>query len=236
MNPTLSPSVFAIRSEDRSMTLPGFAFKGLVLLFILVLTFSWSWQLRPEGGVGPIMLVSLVIGALVGLVTVFRPQWSPYTAPVYAAAEGVLLGSISVMYEARFGGIVFQAATATLGCLFAMLALYGFRIVKVTDGFMRGVIAATLGVMVVYLIDMVLGFFGVNVPPLHSGGIFGIGISLVVIAIACANLLVDFRIIEDAVDNGAPSYMEWYCAFSVLVTLVWLYLEILRLLSKLSRR
>jgi uncharacterized YccA/Bax inhibitor family protein len=180
--------------------------------------------------------VALLAGLAVAVVTIFKPRVSPYTAPVYAALEGLVLGAISAVYEARFQGIALQAVMLT-GAVFAiMLGLYTKRIVKVDDKFRRGVIAATLAVMAVYLVTIVLRLFGASIPMIHESGPVGIVFSLVVVGIASANLMLDFDLIERGVASGAPKWMESYAAFGLLVTLVWLYLELLRLLSKLRSR
>jgi len=222
------------------MTLDGVVLRALIL-FPIVLATGWlGWQSvdRTElgGEVPGWLLPVLLVAFVVSLVTIFRPRVSPYTAPVYAAAEGLVLGAVSALYEIRYEGIVLQAVMLT-GAVFAiMLALYSKRIVKVDDRFRRGVIAATLAVMVVYLVSMVLRLFGGEVPFIHEAGAIGILFSLVVVGIASANLLLDFDLIERGVAAGAPKWMEWYAAFGLLVTLVWLYLELLRLLSKLRSR
>ncbi|HVF76028.1 MAG TPA: Bax inhibitor-1/YccA family protein [Acidimicrobiales bacterium] len=222
------------------MTLDGVVLRCLVLFPVLLFTGWVGWQSvdRTEfGGELPGWLLPAVLVALaVALVTVFRPRVSPYTAPVYAAVEGLVLGAVSGLYEIRYEGIVLQAVMLT-GAVFAiMLALYSKRIVKVDDRLRRGIVAATLAVMVVYLASMVMRLFGAEVPFIHDAGPMGILFSLVVVGIASANLLLDFDLIERGVAAGAPKWMEWYAAFGLLVTLVWLYLELLRLLSKLRSR
>ena len=158
------------------------------------------------------------------------------TGSIYAIAEGLFLGAISAVYEAQFHGIVLQAVMLTIGVLLAMLGLYTTRIIQPTQKFMMGVFAATAGIALVYLVTIVLGFFHINVPFIHSNGLMGIGFSVFVVIIAALNLIIDFGVIEQGVAARAPKYMEWYSGFGLLVTLVWLYLEILRLLSKLASR
>jgi uncharacterized YccA/Bax inhibitor family protein len=170
------------------------------------------------------------------MATIFKPVWSPVTAPLYAAAEGLFLGAISALYEQRFHGIVLQAVLLTSGTLLALLAVYSMRLVRVTQNFRLGLLAATGGVALVYLLTIVLGLFGIHIPYIHDSGAIGIGFSIVVVVIAALNLVLDFDFIENGCARGAPKYMEWYAGFGLLVTLVWLYLEMLRLLSKLSRR
>jgi uncharacterized YccA/Bax inhibitor family protein len=156
-------------------------------------------------------------------------------ATVYAALEGLFLGAISAYFEMAYQGIVTQAIILTMGVLFSLLALYKFRIIKVTENFKMIVVAATGGIALIYLVSFIGGFFGLNMPFIHEGGTFGIIFSVVVVIVAALNLVMDFDFIEEGSEKGAPKYMEWYAAFGLMVTLIWLYLEILRLLSKLRR-
>jgi uncharacterized YccA/Bax inhibitor family protein len=173
---------------------------------------------------------------VIGLVTVFKKEWAPATTPVYAAAEGVLLGVISLVFDRRYPGIAFNAAALTLGTLAVMLVAYRAGVVRATNNFTRGVVAATGAIALVYLVSIVVSIFGGRVPMIHDSGPIGIGFSLVVVAVAALNLVLDFDLIEQGARSGAPKYMEWYGAFALLVTLVWLYLELLRLLAKLQGR
>jgi uncharacterized YccA/Bax inhibitor family protein len=186
--------------------------------------------------VAPWMLGGLFGGFIVGLVTIFKKEWSPVTAPVYALLEGLALGGISAVFELRYPGIGIQAVSLTFGTLFVLLLAYSSGWIKVTDKMRLGIVAATGGIAVFYLLQMVLGFFGVHFTTINGSGPIGIGFSLVVVAIASLNLILDFDFIEQGVKIGAPKYMEWYGAFGIMVTLVWLYLEILRLLSKMRSR
>src|SRR5690606_37262000 len=170
------------------------------------------------------------------LVTVFKKQWAPVTAPMYALVEGLFLGAISAMFNHLYEGIVMQAVLLTFGTLFALLLAYRSGLVRATENFKLGVVAATGGVMLVYLASIALGLFGINMPMIHESGIVGIGFSLVVVVLAALNLVLDFDFIESGVEQGAPKYMEWYGAFGLMVTLVWLYVEFLRLLAKLQSR
>ena len=223
------------------MTLDGVVLRGLILAPILLVTGWFGWQsVEVVDGVATAvpgwLLLALLGGLGVAMVTIFKPKVSPYTAPLYAALEGLVLGAVSALYEARYEGIVLQAVMLT-GAVFAiMLALYSKRIVKVDDRLRKGIVAATGAVLVVYLVTMVLRIFGAEIPMIHDSGPVGILFSLVVVGIASANLLLDFDLIEKGIENGAPKWMEWYAAFGLLVTLVWLYLELLRLLSKLRSR
>ena len=219
------------------MTINGTVLKTGALLFVLVCGAVFTWnRVVALGNAGPWLMVGLVGGLIVGLITAFKRHWAPITAPLYAGLEGLFLGGVSAMYEAQFGGIVFNAVCLTFGTLFSLLFVYQVGWIKVTQNFRLGVAAATGGIMVFYLVSMILGLFGVSVPLIHSTGIMGIGFSLFVVAIAAMNLVLDFDFIEHGSEAGAPKYMEWYAAFGLLVTLIWLYIEILRLLAKLSRR
>ena len=193
-----------------------------------------------QGAVGqlpmPLVIGGVIGGLVVAMVTVFKQTWAPYTTPLYAALEGLALGGISYLFEQRYPGIVAQAVFLTFGTLGALLFAYRSGIIRATENFKLGVFAATGGIAVVYLLSFVLGFFGIGVPLIHSSGTFGILFSLFVVVIAALNLVLDFDFIEEGAERGAPKYMEWYGAFGLLVTLVWLYLEILRLLAKLQDR
>ena len=158
------------------------------------------------------------------------------TAPIYAALEGLALGGISAVFESRYPGIVSQAVFLTFGTLAALLIAYRSGWIKATENFKLGVVAATGGIFFVYLISFVLSFFGVSIPLIHGSGVFGILFSLFVVVIAALNLVLDFDFIEQGAEQGAPKYMEWFAAFGLMVTLIWLYLEVLRLLSKLQQR
>jgi len=173
---------------------------------------------------------------IISLVMMFRPVWSPWAAPVYAVLEGLFLGAISAFFEYKFHGIVIQAAGLTFLTLFAMLFLYRTGIIKVTEKFRMGVFAATGAIALMYLASFILGLFGVNFPMMHSGGTLGIVIGVVICGVAALNLVLDFDFIEKGSENRLPKYMEWYSSFALMVTLVWLYLEILRLLSRINSR
>ena len=175
-------------------------------------------------------------GLVVALITVFKKQWSPVTAPAYALLEGLFIGAFSAMMEARFPGIVLQAVGLTFGTLASLLVAYRSGLIRVTENFKLGVVAATGGIALLYLVDIAMGFFGHSVGFIHQSSLLGIGFSVVVVIIAALNLVFDFDFIERGVEQGAPKYMEWFAAFGLMVTLVWLYLEILRLLSKLNSR
>jgi uncharacterized YccA/Bax inhibitor family protein len=248
-NPALSDKTFqglssaqyggAIDAAGR-MTLNGTVNKTGLLLICAIATAGWTWHLflqsRDMSEVGPLLLVGLIGGFIFSMVTVFKQTWSPVTAPIYALLEGLVLGGLSAVIDLRYPGIAFQAVSLTFGTLFVLLLAYRSGLIKVTQKFRLGIIAATGGIMVFYLLEMVLGFFGIQFTSINGSGVIGIGFSLIVVAIAALNLVLDFDFIERGVQVGAPKYMEWYGAFGIMVTLVWLYLEILNLLSKLRSR
>jgi uncharacterized YccA/Bax inhibitor family protein len=218
------------------MTLPGTVIKTALLVLILVLTATYTWS-QAAGGNPAVAYGWLIAGSIGGfitaLVTIFRPQFSPVTAPLYAALQGLLLGAISAAFEAMYPGLVIQAVGLSTGVLVVMLVVYGTGLIRATEKFKVGVVAATGAVFLVYLVDIVLSLFGIRLPMIHEAGVVGIGFSLVVVVIAALNLILDFDFIEHGVQFQAPKYMEWYGGFSLLVTLIWMYLEILRLLAKL---
>lgn len=239
-NPALRNDIFeasrAMRGED-AMTIQGTVNKTGISLFILMVTAMWTWTRHVQGyPMGGLMLLGGLGGFVVALITIFKKDAAPYTTPVYAALEGLLLGGLSASYEARYPGIVMNAVGLTFGTLFALLAAYKSRMIAVTDNMRLGVAAATGGLMIVYLISMIMGFFGVRIPLIHESGPVGIAFSLFVVGLASFNLVMDFDFIERGADSNAPKYMEWYGAFGLLVTLIWLYLEMLRLLAKLQSR
>ncbi len=216
---------------QETMTIQGAIDKTLILFAILLLTASFSFvQGQPV-----LTLVGAIGGLIVVLISVFKQDKSSFLAPLYAGLEGLFVGGISAMYAYAYNGIIMQAVLLTLSIMVVMLIIYRTRIIKVTDKFRMGVVMATGGIFLVYVTSFVLSFFGINVPYLHEGGMLGIGISLVIIAIAAFNLLLDFDNFERGAEHGFPKYMEWFFAMGLLITLVWLYVEILRLLSKLSR-
>jgi len=210
------------------MTLQGTVSKIAISLVLLIVTASWVWG-RAMGGLGipPIAWGGALGGFVVAIVTCFKKEWAPVTAPIYALLEGLFIGAISALFELQFPGIVVQAVSLTFGTLFALLIAYRSGLIKPTENFKLGVFAATGGICVVYIISMFLGFFGVSVPLIHSSGTFGILFSVFVIVIAALNLVLDFDFIEQGAAQGAPKYMEWYAAFGLMVTLVWLYIEAL---------
>ncbi|MGC8602853.1 MAG: Bax inhibitor-1/YccA family protein [Desulfomonilaceae bacterium] len=242
-NPALSESRFAqyrgLGVSTDLMTMQGAVNKTGILLLITMITAGYVWEtffsaFEPNvASVSGLMMVGAIGGFVVAMVTVFKDSWSPVTAPVYAALEGLFLGGVSAVAESQYPGIGIQAVGLTFGVFFVMLALYSSGIIKVTDKFRLGVVAATGGIAIFYFISLILSMFGVHVPLINDNSWAGIGFSLVVVSIAALNLVLDFDVIEQLSRSGAPRYMEWYAAFGLMVTLVWLYIELLRLLMKL---
>ena len=240
-NPVLKEKAFAgAIAPGETMTIQGTVNKtGLLLLFVVVAA-AWTWGMAhsetPEA-VYPWVLGGVIGGLVAALVTIFKKEWSPISAPVYALLEGLVLGGISAFFEKAYPGIAVQAISLTFGVLFVLLLAYKLRIVQATRGFKLGVIAATGGIALVYAVNMMMNLFGhASMSFLNAATPLGIGISLFVVIIASLNLIIDFDMIETGARMGAPKYMEWYGAFGLMVTLIWLYMEILRLLSKLRRR
>jgi uncharacterized YccA/Bax inhibitor family protein len=247
-NPVLQQKTFqGPFAAGERMTMNGTIAKTAMLLLLTVVTGSWTWHRFAEAATGgnltvalaavsPFLWGGLIAGFVLALVSSFAPRWAGITAPLYAIAEGFALGGISAFMELRFPGIVVQAIMLTIGVLAAMLLLYRTGVIKVTDKFRMGVVAATGGIALLYLVDIGLrAFTSIQVPFIHESGLMGIGFSLLVVGLAALNLVLDFDLIERGAAQGAPKYMEWYGAFALMVTLVWLYMEILRLLSKARR-
>ena len=248
-NPALGENTFRGAAGSRyptyidaasRMTLSGTVNKIGMLLILAVASAAWTWYRFVSSGDASSISGLLIVGALGGLVvamvTIFKKEWAPVTSPIYALLQGLVLGGISAVTNMRYPGIAIEAVGLTFAVLFAMLLLYSTRIIKVTQKFRLGVVAATGGIMLFYLVQMVLGFFGIRWLAVNGSGALGIGISLFICAIAALNLVLDFDFIEQGVNYGAPKYMEWYAAFGIMVTLVWLYLEILRLLTRMRSR
>ena len=234
----LNPSAYAGTGE--TMTISGAVNKAGVLLILCVAGAAWTWN-RYFGAptvqdgvaaVAPFLGGGVFVGLILAVITVFRKQWSAVTAPLYALVEGVVLGGISAMYESRFHGIAQQAVALTFGVLLVMLLLYRFHIIRVTERLRMGIVAATGGIFVFYMAQFVMGFFGVHFTAVNGASPIGIGFSVLVVIIAAFNLVLDFDFIDNAANAGLPKYMEWYSAFALMVTLIWLYLEVLRLLGK----
>ncbi|SMO40793.1 Bax inhibitor-1/YccA family protein [Fodinibius sediminis] len=235
-NPTLTQETFRQTgqavSADGTMTVSGTVNKTSVLFLILLLGASISWY-QPSS-----LLIwgGAIGGFIIAMITIFKKEWSPVTAPLYAGLEGLFLGGISLQYAGMYNGIVFNAVLLTIGIFAAMLMTYRSGLIEVTQKFRMGVVAATGGIALVYLASIVLSFFGINISLIHGDGLMGIGFSLIIVGVAALNLVLDFDMIEKGAQAGAPKYFEWYASFGLMITLVWLYIELLRLLSKLQRR
>ncbi|MBK8611302.1 MAG: Bax inhibitor-1/YccA family protein [Chitinophagaceae bacterium] len=247
-NPTLSENRFKdtvlhdVVTHDNAMTVNGTLQKFGFLFLMMMGTAFYAWKEYAEGGSNA--LTFIYVGAIGGLVVaialIFKKEWAPYLAPLYALLEGLFVGAVSAYYSYAFAevapGIVLNAVGLTFGTAIAMYLLYSFKVIKATERFRSIIITATAGIAIFYLIAFGLSFVGIRIPFLHEGSAIGIGFSVFVVALAALNLILDFDMIEKGAELGAPKYMEWYGAFGLLVTIVWLYLEILRLLSKISKR
>ena len=238
-NPALNANVFraTAMSGDSTevMTLDGTVNKSAFGIALTMGAAWWSWTQGPS--MAAFLLPSLIGTLLISIVLFFKKSWAPGLTPLYAVAEGVLLGTISLFAETKYPGIVFQAVSLTFGTFAALLMAYKSKMIPVTENFKLGLVAATGGICVVYLLSFILSFFNVSMSFLHDSSLLSIGISFFVVIVAALNLVLDFDFIENGARAGnLPKYMEWYAAFGLLVTLVWLYLEILRLLMKLADR
>ena len=246
-NPALGENTFldigsgrVVSRDGSTMTLNGTVNKSGILLALILVTAAFVWD-KYEGpqstsAIMPWVAMGGIGGFILAMITIFKKTWAPVTAPAYALLEGLFLGGISAMFEARFPGIVMQAVGLTFGTLAALLMAYRSGLIRATENFKLGVVAATGGIFILYLVSFGMSFFGKSIPFIHESGLMGIGFSAFVVVIAALNLVLDFDFIENGVEQGAPKYMEWYGAFGLMVTLVWLYLEILRLLAKLQSR
>ena len=221
------------------MTIEGTINKTLMLLALMLITAAWTWSqfylTEDVNTVMSYMWIGTIGGFFVALLTIFmRAKWAWFTAPIYALLEGLAIGGVSVIFESVFPGIVIHAVGLTFGTLFCLLLAYKSGLIVVTEGFIMGVVAVTGAICLLYLIDIVLISFELNVPFIHESGWLGIIFSLFVVIVAALNLVIDFEFIRLGAENGAPKYMEWYSAFALIVTLVWLYLEMLQLLAKIQ--
>jgi uncharacterized YccA/Bax inhibitor family protein len=239
-NPAMNPSVYEragfVDVSTNAMTLGGTVIKTGILLIIMLVSAGITWTQVANGSLETaygLMIAGVIGGLITSLITIFIPRCSPISAPIYAALEGLFLGALSAFIEMRYPGIALQALGLTASVLAIMLFVYGTGMIRATQKFRIGVVAATGAIFLVYLVSMVVSVFGGHVPYIHDAGPIGIIFSLVVVVIAALNLILDFDFIEQGVRHQVPKYMEWYGGFSLLLTLVWMYLEILRLLSKL---
>ena len=246
-NPALSDKAFVgLPSDETAMTLGGTVNKTAILLALAMVTAMITWNmtyqpvpagdgyLAPNPMVMPLMIGGVIGGLIFALIGIFAKKTAPYMGPLYALAEGLFLGAISALFELQYPGIVIQAVGLTFGTLFALLMAYKSGLIKATENFKLGVVAATGAIFLVYLVSFVMQLMGLEgMGFIHDSGPIGIGFSLFVVTIAALNLVLDFDFIENGVEAGAPKYMEWYAALGLMITLVWLYLEFLRLLAKL---
>lgn len=245
-NPTLSQKIFSRsigQSDAGTMTVRGAINKFGFLLLMVLAGASYTWYLyfnNQQQTMTTLMWVGIIGGLIAVLAISFKPTLAPYLAPAYGILEGLFLGAISAVLNEAFSksypGLVIQAVGLTFGVAIAMFLLYNFRIIKATERFKSVIFAATAGIAVFYLISMVLRLFHVNIPFMYDSSLLGIGLSLFIVAIAALNLIIDFDMIEKGADMGAPKFMEWYGAFGLLVTMIWLYIEILKLLSRFAGR
>ena len=250
-NPTLNADTFQRfdrQSGTNLMTVSGTVNKTGILLLLLVLSASVTWSMIEAKTVNPMVCMwgGLIGGIVIALITYFKMTWAPVTAPLYAIVEGIFVAGVSIFYTTMVGpqgiagtgsSIVTQAVLLTFGVLFSMLAAYRFGIIRATAKFRTGLIAATGAILLFYIVTLVLGMFGINsIRPIHEASPLGIGITVFIIIIAALNLILDFDLIETGANQGAPKYMEWFGAFALIVTLIWLYIEILRLLAMLANK
>jgi uncharacterized YccA/Bax inhibitor family protein len=243
-NPTLTEKMFQGSSaitDGGVMTVRGTMNKFGFLFLMVLASAAFTWNAYEQGtNIFPWMMVGAIGGLVLALVMAFKQVWSPYLSPAYALLEGLFVGGISAyfndVFASSYPGIIMQAVLLTLGTGIGMYLLYRYKIIQPTQKFKAIVMTATAGIAFFYLIAFGLSFAGITIPFLHEGSTFGIIFSLIVVALAAMNLILDFDMIEQGSAMGAPKYMEWYGAFGLLVTIVWLYLEILRLLSKLASR
>jgi len=218
-------------TAQKQMTIRGAIDKTILLFLIMLSTTLVSFYMPSQ-----LFLYTGAIGGLIAVIIAsFKTSLSPWLAPIYALLEGLFVGSITAMYGAMYQGIIFHAVTLTISMLLLMLIIYRLELIRVTEKFRAGIFMATGAVFLLYLLNWVMSFFGMNMPYLHEGGLMGIGISVVIIGIAAMNLLLDFDMFEKGEQHGAPKYMEWFAGMGLLITLIWLYIEILRLLSYLNR-
>jgi uncharacterized YccA/Bax inhibitor family protein len=242
MNPVMRDDVILkersfVSTSTSRMTLQGTINRSISAVAICVIAAFISWQLSYNSvWMGPLMGGGVFGGLIVALITIFKKSWAPLTTPLYALFQGAALGAISNVFQAQYSGIVFQAVGLTFGVLFLMLTIYRAQLIRVTDRFRIGMTAAIGSIFLVYLVGFILSFFGMAIPLIHESGPIGIIFSMVVVGVASFSLLLTFDSIEKGASANLPKYMEWYCAFGLLVTLIWLYMEILNLLSKLQKR
>ncbi len=236
-NPVLTSNAFNLKSDySDKMTIGGTVNKTFLTLMILVGSAYYSWTYISITNV--LAFPSVIVAFIVGIITIRKKEWAPVTVPIYGVLQGIFLGIISNMFNTLYDGIVITAISYTLCILFALLSVYRLGIIKPSENFKLGVAAATGGIAILYVVNFVMGIFGSGIPlmDINNSSMYSIGFSVFVIIIASMNLVVDFDFIEEGAEKGAPKFMEWYGAFGLMVTLVWLYLEILKLLAKMNSR
>jgi uncharacterized YccA/Bax inhibitor family protein len=239
-NPAFAGSTFTATGVTLgygpTMTIAGTVNKAGILMLCVLATAMWTWNdyfTNGPAAVGGYIALGAFGGFIVAMITTFKKEWSPITAPIYALLEGLFLGALSAMFEMRFPGIAIESVALTFGTCLCMLLAYRSGLIRPTQKFVMGIVAATGGIALVYVASMLLGLFHVQIPGIFGSGPIGVLFSLAVVIVAALNLILDFSVIEEGAHRGAPKYMEWYSAFGLMVTLIWLYLEIIRLLSKL---
>lgn len=244
-NPALATNPFSggfgLVSESNAMTIRGTVHKTFILLLLVLLPAAWVWKQFSLAGqntaaVQTWMVIGLFGGFILALATVFKKNWAPLTAPLYAVMQGLFLGGLSGIFEKSYPGIVLQAVSLSIATLLVMLVAYQSGWIRPTERFKWGVIAATGAIALVYFATIILSFFHINVPFVNGSGIFSILFSVFVVGIAALNFILDFDFIDQGSRGGVPKYMEWYGAFALMVTLIWLYIEIIRLLAKINDR
>lgn len=242
-NPAMSEKIFekarTVAAGSSTMTINGTLNKIGLMLLLVIAAAAYTWNMvmgADPGRASTLAMTGAIGGFIMALVTIFRPRSAGITAPIYAILEGLFLGAISAIINASYPGVAFQAVLLTIGTLFTMLFLYRSGHIRATPRFRRGVLMATGAVFFAYLVSWIMSLFGMPVGFMHSAGPLGILINLVIIVIAALNLIMDFDFIEKGSNMGAPKYMEWYGAFGLMVTLIWLYIEFLRLLSRFAGR
>jgi uncharacterized YccA/Bax inhibitor family protein len=245
-NPALNPNALSAvqwSADQATMTVNGAVNKSLLAVMLTTAAAGLTWYqyatTHDPASVAPYMLLGGIGGFIIALITIFKNNIAPITTPLYAVAEGAVLGGMSALFDAQYPGIALRAVGLTLAVLLAMLLAYRTGLVRATEGFKLGVVAATGGIALVYLATLILSFFHINMPFLFGATPFALGFSAFVVIIAALNLVLDFDVIDSSAKQGAPKYMEWYSAMALLITLVWLYMEILRMLyiaSQLNRR
>ena len=238
-NPALNDNTFSTTKSvinTQKMTLEGTVNKSFILLFCILFSASYTWNQFFSGNislVSSLMIAGGLLGLILGIITIFKKTAAPITTPLYALAEGLFLGGLSATFEQSYPGIVIQAVILTFGTLFCLLSAYKSKLIQATENFKLGIVAATGGIALIYFANLILGLFGIQIPGIFDNGLTGILFSIVVVVVAALNLVLDFDFIEKGAEGNNPKYMEWVGAFGLIVTLIWLYIEILRLLVKL---